>query len=413
MRKKTVTFLRYLNGALLITAFLPLITVMLSTMDPSQDRVRIFLTSLIVLVPYVTISAAGAKCKNFGLFLLISLLSVAVTFFVAPTIPEKIVYPLIAIVILMIRGAGRGKEKHDILTQPHLSATLIFVGLYIASLYYHGEFLSSVNYYLTFAYVILVMVFTNLSNLDEYLEVNKETANIPNRQINRSNTVVLGIFILITVAVMFLLPLTGLDKVLSAFFVYIFNGIVYLLKLIRFKRSDAPIEEEDLQPPKPEFPGVNGGAEEAGAMALWVENMFKVLFILILVFLAFMLIRIIVRAIINTVRRFYQPIAENDDIAEFLEPTQEASSVFGRSDRPGLFDRTPNGIVRKQYRRVLESRDKDRAIRTSYTPEELENAAHLEESEDRERLHTLYEKARYSENGVSREEAKEIRRLKV
>ena len=411
MRKKAVIFLRYLNGAMLIMAFLPVFTIMISIIDPSQSQLRLFLTSLIVLVPYVVISFAGAKCKHFATYLLFSALSIALTAFVAPTIPEKIVYPLISIAILMIRGVGRGKEKHDLLTQPHLSAILIFVLLYMASLYYHADFLKSVNYYLTFAYVILIMVFTNLSNLDTYLDVNKETANIPNRQINRSNTALLGLFVLITIAVMFLLPKTGLDQALSAFLLYIFHGILYLIKLIKFKRSEGTAEEETM-PERPEFPGM-GGEGEAGAMALWVENLLRILYILILAFLAFMLIRIIVRAIIKTVRRFYQPIAENDDIAEFLEPEQEVSNVYGKSDRPGLFDRSPNGIVRKQYKRVLESRDKEKALRTSYTPDELENAAHLEESEDRERLHALYEKARYSKEGVSREEAKEIRRLKV
>ena len=129
MRKYIITALRYLHGAFIVAGILPLFTAILALFG--QDETRVFLTSLIVLVPYVVISIAGAKCRTMYTFILFSVASIVLTVVVAPTLPEKIVYPFLGVLILIIRTSGRLNEKEDILTTPHPAATALFALLYL------------------------------------------------------------------------------------------------------------------------------------------------------------------------------------------------------------------------------------------------------------------------------------------
>lgn len=64
--------------------------------------------------------------------------------------------------------------------------------------------------------------------------------------------------------------------------------------------------------------------------------------------------------------------------------------------------RSPTQRIRRLYRRLIRARTASGAKLSALTPNELEQAAALRESEARRTLHTLYEKARYSGAACSR-----------
>ena len=408
MRKHIITALRYLHGAFLVAAILPMISAILSLFGGGE--MRVFLTSLIVLLPYVVVSIAGARCKTIYTFLLFSAASIVVTIVVAPTIPEKIIYPFLGTLILIIRTAGRLNEKDDILNTPHPAAALLFALLYLISFGIENELLRTVNYYLAFAYVILVLIYMNLSSLDSYLEVNREIANIPHRQISRTNSAILSIFVGLTAIVMIFLPRTGLDQVIMA----IIRGFREVIRLLlRLLQREGPPPEETTAPVEETLPPEGGGMPPAGETPAWLQVFYQVLTYIIVIAVGIMLLYLLVRGIINVIKRFYRPIKENDDVQEFLDPNKESRSYAAAmvSDRPGFFDFSQEATVRKQYKRLIEQRGKDH-LDFAYTPDELEDAAKLPEGSSRSRLHELYEKARYSKEGSDPGDAREVRRLR-
>lgn len=71
-------------------------------------------------------------------------------------------------------------------------------------------------------------------------------------------------------------------------------------------------------------------------------------------------------------------------------------------------DTTWQRRIRRQYHRSIDRRTKDRADRSAMTPSELEAAAQLPEGADLATLHTVYEKARYSDLPSTQEDYKRI-----
>ncbi len=408
MRKYIITALRYLHGAFIVAGILPLFTAILALFG--QDEMRVFFTSLIVLVPYVVISIAGAKCRTMYTFILFSVASIVLTVVVAPTLPEKIVYPFLGVLILIIRTSGRLNEKEDILTTPHPAAAVLFALLYLVSFGIDDELLRTVNYYLAFAYVILVLVFMNLNSLETYLNVNRDVANIPHRQISRTNSVILSVFVGLTALVMIFLPRSGLDNVIMA----ILRGAREVLKqLIGLLQRKGPEVEPTTLPPEETL------APDPGSMPLpdattpaWLQILYQALTYVIAISVGVTLVYLLVRGIIGVIRRFYRPIKENDDVQEFIDrSTEERSYASAINERTRIFDFSDEAQVRRYYRKLIEGRAKGK-LRASYAPTELEDAANLPEGEARERLHELYEKTRYSKEGAVEGDAREIRRLR-
>lgn len=76
-----------------------------------------------------------------------------------------------------------------------------------------------------------------------------------------------------------------------------------------------------------------------------------------------------------------------------------------RRARPALWDRSPNAQVRRKYRRTVLRLSKE-APPSWAAPQEIEERAGLGDS----RLHQLYERARYSREGVTSQESRSLKR---
>lgn len=104
-------------------------------------------------------------------------------------------------------------------------------------------------------------------------------------------------------------------------------------------------------------------------------------------------------------RMFRRSFRDTGDLVENLESDtyETVREKRRRRDRPGLFDRTPNAAVRRRYRRTVLRAAKE-PPQPWMSPAEAEAHAKLS-GDDADRLHALYEKARYSPEGCSKQDA--------
>jgi len=86
-----------------------------------------------------------------------------------------------------------------------------------------------------------------------------------------------------------------------------------------------------------------------------------------------------------------------------LEVIREAKK---KTDKVGFFDRSPNAVVRRRYRKTILRASKTRPDRWM-SPAEAEANANLTGSTI-DRLHVLYEKARYSPDGCTKQDVSEL-----
>ena len=105
--------------------------------------------------------------------------------------------------------------------------------------------------------------------------------------------------------------------------------------------------------------------------------------------------------ILHLVRQFRSSFRDQGDLVQFLAPAEKGAALPRKKRRsPPVWDRSPSGRVRRRYRqRVL--RAKKEPPEPWRAPAEIEATAGLRDPQ----LHTLYEKARYSREGVTPDES--------
>lgn len=408
MRDFAERFMEYLHGAMVVTALMSLFCLIIEM--AGFTYVSILLCSLSMLVPYLVSGIAEKHVKSVFPFLLVCILSGLAPWFAAPHIAIRVFYVIFTIAVIALRMMERVKEKRGPLSSPHPGVLLVFIACYVLGVALKNDLMSTLNYYQAFAYVILICIYENLVRLDSYLELNKDVANVPKRQIFRTNYLLMFVFVALAVLVMLFLPRTGLDELVKS----IGRGLGWLFRklilLIHF-RDNAPtdvIEETEemvmeqggmMMPDAPESPAWLVAASQTITLGIFIT------------FMVFFTISV-ATAIYALIKKFYHSYQENGDEEEFLTPeADEKAAAPGENTgkRPLWFDFSPDAQVRKTYKKTI-LKKKKRVASQAFTPEELEDYAELSESDNRAALHALYEKARYSKGGVVKEELKALKR---
>lgn len=137
--------------------------------------------------------------------------------------------------------------------------------------------------------------------------------------------------------------------------------------------------------------------------------------IIVLVGLA-LLVALILYFIVRAIRRAISSgRAESPAIRIRRETQEQAESLTrGKTQRERLLDFSPNARVRRLYRhRINRSRRRGQMVSVWLTPSEIETEVSLPKEDAYLHLHRMYEKARYSENGCTAQEAEQLKSLKL
>ncbi len=406
MMHKLTEFLAFLHGACIVM----LITLFPVTLLYPTEQLYWFRAAA-VIVPLAVSDYGIRHLRRLSIYLLLCIICTAGIFFFAKTLPEMIYLPAVSLLVFAIRIPARIHRDTDLLHSPALFALIAFIIVYIMGLIFPSEPLCMVSYPLAFCYLIILILHTNLSQLSQYLDQNRNIANLPGHRIMTTNRIMMMLFMFAALLSMILVPATGIAKI----FPYIGNGILWLLRTLFSLLPDK--DPGEIPEPVPEAPP----SAEPGEM-LPIENQGPTLFTMILNILAVILIVVmiaaavagVIYAIIMLFRHFYQPIHENDDKQEFIKDEKADISAYSHKEKkePSLFFQfDPSSSVRKLFirsiRKGIQNQTKLTAsgsIPEALTPSELEQLAGLSELESTNLLHELYEKARYSPEPCTKEE---------
>ena len=406
MPKKLILFLQYLHGVLVFTAIFAGLSQIFALFQP--DQTAVFLRMFIIFLPFFATSFAARHVRSIFTFLLISLMSMVPVFFVASTIIEKVVFLLISMIIMIIRIVGRVREdSYDALMNPFLGVLALFVILYIVGVLSKNDLNSTVNYYLVFGYTILIIIYKNVTQLEGYLEYNSSVENIPTRQIRKNNRLIISVFLAMVIAAMIFLPMTGASQLIVYFWYAIRAGLRFIASLFSggSETTEIPPETEAAAAEQ-----MSPGMMDVTETPAWLTALYDSLSLALGVVVGLLILVALVTAIYKLIKKFYRPSFDNNDEAVFLDPLGGSDSMdrMGRRERPLWLSFDPNAVIRKQYRKMIK-KGKKLIDRSAYTPTELEEYAEIPESEHRSRLHGLYEKARYSQEGCTKEDVQSLK----
>lgn len=340
---------------------------------------------MLVVVPLAAADFAGELCRKLWQFALVSLAACGLAW-------ALLGYPLAAApvaVVCFFRGKNRLSEEpvESLLDRPHVSFVLAAVVPFFYSALGGGPLLQKISLVWAACYLLLCCARSGLENIERYLSLNRDVAGVPVKRIVRtSGLAVLGMLLL--AGVLLLPSLMGESR---------YFRIDPQTKKVQVQATTESVvmEAPDLPEELRELVGESSGFQIPPIIS-WLFMAVVGVVVAIGIFYGVYLI----------LRNFRGTFVDHRDVVQYLRgpEDQEERSSDKKRKRPSFWDRSPNAQVRRRYRRAVERMAKE-APPVWAAPEEIEAKVGLQNAE----LHGLYEKARYSREGCS---AQEIRELK-
>ncbi len=429
MRKTVISVLCILHGVMIVLGVLPGVAALPLALTEGYDHAAQFPLSFCVFIPFFASHLAARRCRSLFSFLLFCLLGTGVLFLFPLNGVLRLLLCLLCVWFTVARISSRTREdagadenvEHDMFTTPGLLALPLFIALYILGTAAGVPTVRDINYVLAFLYVLLYLLHRNLQNLENYLTVNSTVENIPKKQIARTNAGAMILTVAAAVLFMLIFPLLKIDRLFTG----LKDALIALLRAI-FKGIKTEPVPETLPDATPDIsPG--GLIPDSEALPDWALAILSVIRIFFVILAAIFALYLIGYGIYSLIRRFYRPYRDNQDVQEFIRDDKDSKESLLKETlfrRLPFLDPSPGASVRRIYRKTIakglssgkaEAGEKSvpakrfRGSLSSLSPAELEDAAMLEHDERRALLHETYEKARYSDEPVTREDLKRLK----
>lgn len=292
-------------------------------------------------------------------------------------------------------GAQMERELWEIptlLDSPRVWHWGVFIFVYLLLIILKRDDLLRMVFWLLMGEVIICFLYTCTEHMVNFIAAKQHIANLPGHAVRRISWLVFGIGSLFLG--IFLIP-----------------SVLYreepLTKIHLEAREIAVQTEQELQ--QDMGPGMEemleGMIGEVKEPPRWLIILSEIIRYAATAAVLFGAIYMVCRIGKQALQSFAGGVQEEDEIIFLGEETQEG--VHGGTAKVHLGEKwnSPNRKIRRKYKKTIIH---GRAQKPGgwESPKELEKSADLSSIADEEVFHTLYEKARYSREGCSSEEAK-------
>lgn len=376
-----------------------------------EEKAKLFyLRSLWLLIPMVISWFAVRKIKGLLLYLLTGVVVTAVLW----GISGCVITAALSAALFLIRTYPRfvrGKMIDDMpgeaikieiweiptfLDKPQVVYCSVFLITYLVAILAKRHTLLLTIFYILMAEIFVIYMHASIVRLKNFILNNRRIANLPVKTMQLMQRAVLAVTLVILL--LFVLP-------------SVFYGKEPLTQISEWKfdhKTGMPEIEEEVRTQEHDSMEAMKelfGAEEQKELPQWVKQIFDVLLYLIL---AAGVVAILI-GLYRYLRKMMQNFANGQGEDEIiLLGSDETKLLAGKRKNKGWgLARTPQMKIRKAYKKLIRKNLKERPS-GSETPSDLEKKAGLQ---DTVLLHSLYEKARYSKEECTKEEAEAFLKL--
>lgn len=426
MRIKLEVLTEQIHGFLLILG----ITAFLSCLLFPSEYLFYFFHSFLLVIPFVVTARGEKKMKHFVSYLFAGIICAAFLFFLGIHFLEKLYLLVLSVIIMLVRIPSRLHKTDDyeivdenvtksggLLDSPSAGFLGYFVLLFFICALLKKPEPQNLIYWLTFVWLADFLVYINLRSLNSYLYSRRGIANLPGKQIISTNRALMMAFSILALMVMLVLPLIPLDHIVSSIGIAIRDFLRWVFS--HFSSEDQAVVETVAESLAPS--GQSAMLGDVKPTPAWLKMLYDIIFAVIAFAVSAGALVGIGYAILLLVHRFYKPTATSGDMQEFINEETESSFIQNveKKSSDSLFSSLfhPNAAIRKRFKRQIEkgsasNKKAGNAIPVSFTPSELEEYAGLSDDERTRLLHTLYEKARYSQDGCTKEDVSLLKKIK-
>ena len=261
----------------------------------------------------------------------------------------------------------------------------------------------------TICIIVFSFIYSVLHRQDRRLRLSSDRTYVPSERIRSANFILMsfGSGIVFFIGIVFLVIGHG-EKIINA----IWNAILGFLRYL-FAGLDYEAQEEVAVTGSQGGSGIDFGELAPQEENLFLDKLWEILSYVMSIAVILLCIYIIVSLIISFYKRFQQTAAVKErDKVEYLKPKENISSIHKEdSSHISFTDRSPKAKIRRKYKKFIKKSPGFNDIEDVMTPEELENTAYKDVYENKQKIHELYERARYSNVPVSGKDVAEFERL--
>lgn len=370
-------------------AMLPMATISVRTSPETA-----FLRGLLFAIPTALCYYAIKALRSLWKFLLAALLLCAFSWLLVGHWGGAVFMA----VMCLFRVRIRMQEEEDgpitsLFDRPTYLALGVFLLAFLVSAVAGLDALQKLSLVGAVLYLLVCLSFHGLSRVDDYLTLNKDMNRLPEKRIQRIAGAALAAVIL-----------AGAVLLLPAAFTWE-GGVRIHLPEHTPGSSSAPQVEAEREASPMTF---DAEALEEELMGGHTWSIPPIVSNILLAIVGVGVAALMCYGVVRFFQEFTRSYSDSRDLIQRLTKEDQDSDNVHRElrKRPAIWDRSPNAAVRRRYRRAILRSGKDEP-RSSLTPEELESWAGLRE----QRLHELYEKARYGQEPCTPAEAKEAAKL--
>lgn len=345
------------------------------------------LRGLLFLFPLAAADIAARKLPALWQFLLAALADGALAWLLLGT-------PYAAVPVLLVcffRARNRLAEEpvESVLDVPRAPGTLLFLLPFFYSALGGGALLQRLTLLAAALYLLLCAAYRGVSRIDAYILLNRGMAGVPVKRIVRTSGLALAG--MLTLAAALLLPA-------------LLTSTEYLEITPSGQKASGQLPAEEFLMGG-ETPGLPPELEALGdTPAFHIPAFVTTLFSVLLTVGAAV---IVLYGAYRILRNFRGSFTDHRDVVQYLGAEEEREGLTGRRRKKlSAWDRSPNAAVRRAYRRTVRKAHRE-PPEPWCSPGEIEEKAGLSIPE----LHALYEKARYSPEGCTPQESRELKDL--
>lgn len=361
-----------------------------------------YITALIMLLPFAGTIFFFMRAKNIIIYVAYHIGLIILVWVLEGTPAAqglKNTWVLTAAILLQmllflskrIRAGGR---KY-FLSLPPMLAVVFFI-LWIIANGMKLPSLASVLVITACIYMLSCVLGIYLANMADYIDSNKQMANMPVSALIRSGNSQITVFMLLGVTAVMLFTNMGLDRLLEQLKNLLLSGIRFLFSFAPNNTENIAPAPETSAPSAPIEPPIAADDSVPSPIAEAVSNIFITIVQIALIIGAVMLVFYILYQIwqrfngFSFHRKKSKTVSDTEDVIEKLDTVKTRRHKFSFS--PAL----PEDKIRRIYYKKIQSRHKKEPLDPAMTPKDLTESIHPVDNEAAREFTRIYEQARYS-----------------
>lgn len=347
-----------------------------------------YFRGLLFCIPMALSWYAVRSLKNMGQFLLASIGLMALTWLLIGNPGGAVAMGLVC--FLRARARMSEETEKSYMDFPFFFMLIFFVLAFFISAILDLHVLQRASLISGAVYFLICVLYKGIGRIENYLYLNRDMKGMPTKRIVR--TAGSAVLLAALIAAVLMIPVAVSS-----------NGNFHVELP---KNYTDPTESAEDYVGEVDSPGMDPSAfaELAKGGPTWqIPAFVSYIFFAVIGIILLVIIFNLIKSIITNFRLSY---TDDGDVVQFLRGDRDDGDLAEEAKRerkPRIWDRSPNAAVRRRYRKEI-LRTAKSSPEGWRTPQEIESWAGVEN----QRLHELYEKARYGNTPCTDEDVKSL-----